>query len=125
MFTIATFSQPEQAHLLRGRLEASGIPAYLRDEHTIQLDWLYSDALGGVRVVISEHHLQDALALLELPPEESFESSMGPCPQCNSKNVVAFETPKRLFLATLLIIKLPIFYTSAQCKCQDCGSTWR
>jgi hypothetical protein len=54
MVVVATFSKPEEAHLLRMRLEAGGIQAFIRDENTIQIDWLYSNALGGVRVEVAE-----------------------------------------------------------------------
>jgi predicted nucleic acid-binding protein len=48
MATVSTFSKPEEAHLLRSRLEAAGIPAFVRDELTIQMNWLYSMAAGPV-----------------------------------------------------------------------------
>jgi Putative prokaryotic signal transducing protein len=63
MVVVATFSKPEEAHLLRMRLEAGGIQAFLRDENTIQVDWLYSNALGGVRVEVAE---EDVAATREL-----------------------------------------------------------
>jgi hypothetical protein len=69
MMTIASFSKPEEAHLLRMRLEDAGIPAYLRDENTIQVDWFYSNALGGVRVEIAEEDLDAAKAVLAEEPE--------------------------------------------------------
>jgi len=66
MVTIATFSKVEEAHLLRMRLEDAGIPAYLRDENTIQIDWLYSNALGGVRVEVAEEDVDAAKAILAM-----------------------------------------------------------
>ena len=63
MVVVATFSKPEEAHLLRMRLEAGGIQAFIRDENTIQVDWLYSNAMGGVRVEVAE---EDVAATREL-----------------------------------------------------------
>ncbi len=60
MITIARFSKPEEAHLLRLRLEAGGVSAYIQDENMVQMDWLYSNAIGGVRVQISEDDIEDA-----------------------------------------------------------------
>ena len=62
MKTIATFSKPEEAHLFRTRLGAAGIPAYVQDEHFIQMDWLYSNAIGGVRVQIADEDVEAARA---------------------------------------------------------------
>ncbi len=60
MKTLASFSQPVEAHLLRTRLEAEGITAYLRDENMIALDWLYSNALGGVKVDVADEDYEKA-----------------------------------------------------------------
>jgi hypothetical protein len=52
--TIATFSKPEDAHLLRMRLNAGGIEAFVQDENMVQMDWLLSNAVGGVRVQVAD-----------------------------------------------------------------------
>src|SRR4051812_30815466 len=54
MTTIAQFSKAEDAHLLRLRLEAGGVAAYIQDENTSQADWLLSDAIGGVKVEVDD-----------------------------------------------------------------------
>jgi len=69
MVTVATFLKVEDAHLLRMRLEAGGIPAYLRDENTIQWDWLYSNMLGGVKVDVADEDVDAAKAVLATLPE--------------------------------------------------------
>jgi hypothetical protein len=38
MITVATFSKPEEAHLLRMRLEAGGVTAFVQDEYMVQMD---------------------------------------------------------------------------------------
>jgi len=64
MTDIATFSKPEEAHLLRMRLEAGGVAARIQDENMVQINWLYSDAIGGARVQVSENDLPRALEIL-------------------------------------------------------------
>jgi len=54
MTTIATFPTPEDAHLFRAFLGAQGIDAFLNDENFVQLFWCYSNAVGGVRVVVDD-----------------------------------------------------------------------
>ncbi|HEY1109438.1 MAG TPA: DUF2007 domain-containing protein [Opitutaceae bacterium] len=63
MRTLASFSKPEQAHLLRAHLEGHGIPAFVRDDHTVTQDWTLSNALGGVRVEVAEGDFDAACAL--------------------------------------------------------------
>jgi hypothetical protein len=65
MRTLASFSQPVEAHLLRLRLENEGITAYLRDEHLVTFDWLYSNAVGGVKVDVADEDYERALEVLE------------------------------------------------------------
>jgi len=58
--TIATFSKPEDAHLLRMRLNAGGIEAFVQDENMVQMDWLLSNAVGGVRVQVADEDAKAA-----------------------------------------------------------------
>ena len=59
METIATFSKPEDAHLLRMRLESLGIQAFVQDENLHILD-----AGEGVRVQVADEDIQAALEVL-------------------------------------------------------------
>jgi hypothetical protein len=49
--------------LLRVYLEAHGVLAPLFDEHLVHLFWYYSDAIGGVRLMVPEGQLEEARAL--------------------------------------------------------------
>lgn len=54
MTTIATFTVPEDAHLFRAFLGAQGVDAFILDENFVQWFWHYSNAIGGVRVVVDD-----------------------------------------------------------------------
>jgi tRNA(Ile2) C34 agmatinyltransferase TiaS len=85
MVTIARFSKAEDAHLLRLRLEAGGVSAYLQDEHTVQTHWLYSDLIGGVRVQVAEEDLDAAREILEMPPVAEADPERPVCPRCGAR----------------------------------------
>ncbi len=71
MKTIATFWKTEEAHLLRLRLNESGIPAFIQDEYITQLHPWRAAAIGGVRVQVPESDLEEAQRILsetELEP---------------------------------------------------------
>ena len=68
MITIATFSKVEDAHLLRMRLESAGIPAFIPNENTIQVDWGMTNMLGGVTVEVDEEDFHAAQVLLSATP---------------------------------------------------------
>jgi hypothetical protein len=75
--TLASFSQPMGAYLLRARLEGNGIAAFVRDENTIGLDWFYSNAVGGVKIDVSDEDYERALQLLDESGPETPADAVG------------------------------------------------
>ena len=69
MITIATCNKPEQAHLVRMRLEAGGIPAFLLDENVTQMESGFFT--GGVRVQVADEDVEAARKLLATPADAS------------------------------------------------------
>jgi len=51
--TVATFDKTTDAHIAMGRLAAEGIRALLFDDNMVQMDWLYSIALGGIKLRVA------------------------------------------------------------------------
>jgi len=68
MKTLAAFSKPIDAQLLITRLAGSGITAYCRDEYMVTLDWLASNAIGGVKVDVADEDYARAQELLAAGP---------------------------------------------------------
>ncbi len=64
MVTISTFDNLADAHIAKGRLEAEGIQAKLADAHLVQTDWLYSAALGGIKLQVDEKDAEQARRIL-------------------------------------------------------------
>lgn len=62
--TIASFSFAHEAYIARAKLESEGIPVALSDEHTINMQWLYSNALGGVKVQVPTPFAEQAIEIL-------------------------------------------------------------
>jgi rubredoxin len=129
--TIATFSKPEEAHLFRTRLEAVGIPAFVQDEHIIQMDWLWSNALGGVRVQIADDDLGEAREFLAADsPQPSPDASDVVCPACGSHHTAPYELPRRLaYLGMLLfylpLLFIPILFARRRWQCSSCHHVFR
>jgi len=77
MVNVATFDTIIEANICMGRLKAEGVPCWLADEHIIQTDMLYSPAIGGIKLQVSEEWEQKALEILATDysdfdfPEES------------------------------------------------------
>lgn len=113
---IASYSTPAEAPIAISRLVASGIQAETRDEFTVTFNWLLSDAIGGVKVVVASGDAAAAREALALPPTEP---GLLQCPNCGSN-----ETKVRalsVFGAICIFLKLPIPMTRAIVDCRRCG----
>jgi hypothetical protein len=67
MKNIAAFNMPIDAHMLIARLGGNGIAAFARDEHMVTLDWLASNAIGGVKVDVADEDYEKALEVMAAP----------------------------------------------------------
>ena len=64
MVTIRTcFSLPE-AQVIQSFLEGSGIKSFLPDEYTVQNNWMWTNAIGGVRIQVLEEDAERAMQML-------------------------------------------------------------
>ena len=140
MITVATFSKPEDAHLLRLRLGAGGVDAYVQDENMVQMNWLYSNAIGGVRLQIDETDLEAAREIVAAPPVgkgelsevgELSEAELTVCPGCSSTGTAPDERPRRFAFLSMMFsmlmfgVAFPFAFLRRRWKCADCGCTWR
>ena len=92
MITIASFDTIEQAELLKSALENAGIQTFVADGTVISLNWMYSNALGGIKVQINEEDISRARELFEEIEENSpFDDPLSQfeCPRCKSTLFIA------------------------------------
>ena len=120
MPVIASYTQMEDAHLAVSKLGGSGVRAWLRDEDTANLYWLYSNAIGGVKVEVAEEDLERAWEILELPKEAS---GLIQCPQCGSENI-NLRQMNLLFALGLIFLGLILPHRKNKADCLDCGKTF-
>ena len=81
MKVIAQYSKPEEAYLASSVLEANGINAEVRDDKIINLNWFYSNAVGGVKLAVPEDEVERAKVILDLGTSEP---GIVACPNCDS-----------------------------------------
>ncbi|MDO9203077.1 MAG: DUF2007 domain-containing protein [Hydrogenophaga sp.] len=61
--TLVTFFSPTEAYVLRGCLQAGGVPAVVADAHLVQTHSLLASAIP-VRVMVPAHRLAEAEAVV-------------------------------------------------------------
>ncbi|OCX53792.1 hypothetical protein BEL04_05765 [Mucilaginibacter sp. PPCGB 2223] len=93
IITFATYYDPMLAHIIRTRLEDSGIPCVV-DDSMMSVYPIYSNATGGIKVKIFKRDLEKAKEVLAddggLPVDKFIEDSQATsavCPYCGSNNV--------------------------------------
>jgi hypothetical protein len=81
------------AHLAMGRLQSEGIECWLKDENTVTIDPLLTNAVGGIKLMVEETRAKEALELLTQLQQEYKATKT--CPNCKSNNIELVSTPRK------------------------------
>jgi hypothetical protein len=119
MKVVAAYSKSEDAYLAKTRLEASGINASIRDDLTVSLYWLYSDAIGGVKVVVEDEDYDRAREALMLP---KVDVGLLRCPHCGSDEVRLRELSPLAAISIGIGFVLP--FRSRRVDCLHCHQSF-
>ena len=139
LITIAAFREPAHAHIARGFLESAGVPAEVADEHVVGIHWLYSNAVGGVKLNVPEEHAERACSLLAGQSEDSTDETVeyrsvagggDVCPSCGAENIAPSKLAERVKGLVLLgvlpaIPAVPFLLWSSTWHCRECGHAWK
>jgi putative signal transducing protein len=117
------------ASVAKSILDSAGIESFLADDNVIRMDWFYSNALGGIKLLVRDVDAPAAGELLEARVPEKFdvegvgEYEQPKCPKCGSLDV-SFEELDRKIAHTGLLISLPIPAGKHGWNCHSCGHNW-
>ncbi len=122
LVTIQTFDNYFNANIQLTRLRSAGIECYLKDEYTVTIDPLLSNALGGIKLLIRKDDEQKVRQLLRQMNAEAENNLL--CPQCGSQKFIL--VPKRNTENMLTAIFTWLFSAYAVSvenvyQCIDCG----
>lgn len=127
LVTVARFQEPYAAHLARAALEDAGIRAFVSDDHTVGIIWVYSNALGGVRVQVGGSDLEAARRLLG-DLEQGEAGSEEACAACGGTSLRRSTLRRRTKALSLLIgwilVAIPFVAGAKHVRCEDCGKRW-
>jgi hypothetical protein len=131
LITLQHFRDVPEALLAKGKLESAGIVCMLADGNMVRMDWLLSNAIGGIRLQVLRQDAESARAVLDEPiPLEFDEEEVGErytqprCPRCYSLDI-GFEKIDRFWTYGLwLLLQFPIPVRKDNWKCYTCGREW-
>jgi len=128
---------PTQAHMVQGYLESEGIDTMLKDELTTQVNNMYSNAVGGVKVMVRDEDYENVQLILQkggyINPEklEKIEvvyrtstTNKNYCPFCHSENIGKKKTHDVIMLIASMIFGLIFPMVRRTDMCFDCGKEW-
>lgn len=127
------FSFVHEAQMAKARLEANGIKAAISDEHVVSMHWLYSDAIGGVKVYVhpKDEELAKAILAEDLSDliDDAWELPKRQCLQCGCTDVESHTRGKRNAVLSLLLLGFPLFFSRRNSRhgyrCQSCKYFWQ
>ncbi len=130
LVTIERFRDLPEALLAKGKLESAGIRCFLADSELVRTDWLWSNAIGNMRLQVRSEDAHEALEILHEPAPEIFlEHEVGEvyqqprCPRCNSTDI-RFESIDRKLSYGLMLLGLPIPIPKNNWRCTTCAAEW-
>jgi hypothetical protein len=65
LVTVQRYREPDAAHVALSLLTSHQIPGFVTHEHNDTLNWMYSDALGGVKLQVPPEYYEQARELLD------------------------------------------------------------
>jgi hypothetical protein len=136
LVTVARFTGPIEAHLAKGRLETEGIPTFIAHEHHIWAIWMYSDALGGIKLMVPHDKAEEARTILASHINGEYEAALkevfpdvveDKCPTCGSTQFERTAAGTQLLLAILTLGFIGIIFplTKDNRRCLNCGTKWK
>ena len=66
-----------EAFVARSVLEDAGIECLLQDDNVVRMDWLWSNAMGGIKLVVRQKDAEESEKLLSEAPGDMGEAEDG------------------------------------------------
>lgn len=98
---LRSFDNYINASITLARLDEEGITCYLKDEYTVTIDPILSNAVGGIKLMVHPGDFEEAKALLAGYDKDYRESLT--CPECGSHNIEYISKPGVKTWATAIL----------------------
>ena len=123
---LRAFDNYVDAHIAMGRLQEEGIEGWLKDENTVTIDPILTNAVGGIKLMVPVADAEKAMTLLRTQENEFKKNN--PCPKCGSLNIEKVSTPRKA--SNWFSALIGFFVTSYAMPvdkvfhCFQCGHEW-
>ncbi len=112
-----------EAHIAMGYLEEEGIDGWLKDENTVTIDPILTNAVGGIKLMVAAGQAEKAWELLQNLKKEQQAKLV--CPKCGSHNIELVSTPRKAsnWFSAIIAFFMTSFAMPVEKvqHCFDCG----
>jgi len=121
--TLQKYYTLDEAYIARGFLESEGVRACIQDENLVRVFWLYTNAIGGLRLQVGQKDLERASAILEAGTASVEPMEMGAehCPDCDGLGTSRIVRGRRIAFLSWLVIGVPLCWPHSTWRCSQCG----
>ncbi|MBR9847126.1 MAG: DUF2007 domain-containing protein [Algicola sp.] len=114
---LTTFPYSTEAQITKSKLEHEGVSVILLDEKTVDSDPLISQAIGGVKLLVSNNDFEKALQIFNDIRSYEVDANRNPvnCPSCDSNRILIAPLERK----NLFLMLFP-FFEKTKYICNDC-----
>jgi hypothetical protein len=119
---VRTFNNYFSANIMLTKLQASGIECYLKDEYTVTIDPILSNAIGGIKLVVKKKDEEEIRKILQEFDKEYMQAAT--CPNCGAHDFTYIAKPGVTNFVTAILTWLLSNYAIATdyvYRCGNCG----
>lgn len=135
LVTIGWYTNPLQAHIAQGRLQAEGLFSCVVHEHHIWVNWMYSNVLGGVKIQVLEDDIEHGEIILKQLWQGEFEPYLEPlfgqlekplCPICSHDEITHRVSLGNSTLVFIFLLLTSVAYPPPKNirQCDTCSHQW-
>ncbi|MEP7143365.1 MAG: hypothetical protein ABI707_10865 [Ferruginibacter sp.] len=119
LVTVKTFENYFSANIILTKLHAAGVECYLKDEYTVTLDPILSNAIGGIKLVVKKSDESMVKQLLDTYESEYVKAAT--CPKCGSNDFAYITKPGAANYLTAIFTWIFSSYAIAPDYVYQCG----
>ena len=120
LVTVKTFDNYFSANIILTRLHAEGVECYLKDETTITIDPILTNAIGGIKLVVKKENARYVKSILQRFEEEYINAAT--CPKCKAHDFTYLAKPGVTNFLTAILTTLFGSYAVAPEYVYQCGN---
>ena len=120
LVTVKTFDNYFLANIILNRLHAQGVECFLKDEATVTMDPILTNAIGGIKLVVRKENAAAVKEILAGFAREYLQAAT--CPNCGANQFAYIAKPGVTNFLTAILTTVFASYAVAPNYVYQCGN---